>query len=214
MITIVIPAYNEEKNIAGVLEKIPRKYKMKNVIVIDDGSIDRTSEIAKKYCKVIKTKHFGKGHACKTGLKNAKSDFVVFIDGDGQLNPKDIIKIEKLLKNNDVVVGQRNWNKIPFKRRISNSFARRAVRVITGRKFADVLCGLRGLNKNKIDWSKIGDGYSFEVDTMLYAVKKNLKISVVDVDVNYDIGSRMPSYESLKLSLKLILLAFKSLFKK
>jgi glycosyltransferase involved in cell wall biosynthesis len=212
MITLIIPAYNEEKNIAGVLRKIPKKYK--NVIVVDDGSNDRTSEIAKKYCKVIKTKHFGKGHACKTGLKSAKSDFVVFIDGDGQLNPKDIIKIEKLLKNSDVVVGQRNWNKIPFKRRISNSFARRAVRIITGKKFNDVLCGLRGLNKNKIDWSKIGDGYSFEVDTLIYAAKNNLRISSVDVDVNYNIGSRMPLFESLKLSAKLILLVFKSLFKK
>lgn len=87
MFTVIVPAYNEEKNIGEFLEKLTKK--VEDIIVVDDGSTDNTYSIAKTFnARVIRhKKNMGKGQAIITGLKFAKSEKVVLMDGDGQLSP-------------------------------------------------------------------------------------------------------------------------------
>lgn len=200
MTSIIIPAHNEARYLSELLKSIPKKY---DVIVVDDGSADDTTKISKGlgYKTIILHKNSGKGFACLHGLKKAKSDTCIFIDGDGQLNTKDIPKIEKMLRNNDMVIGTRNSRDIPWQRRLSNKFAKKCVNYICGTRFDDVLCGFRGVHKNKflkLNMKKLD--YYFESEMILEAMKKKWKISQTNVDVSYNTGSRMPLSKSLKVA--------------
>ena len=124
--SVILPAYNEEKNIGNVIKKIPDEYE---IIVVDDGSKDDTLDVAKKLgCVCIRlNKNYGKGFACRTGAKIASNKNIVFMDSDGQLNAWEIPKMISALKTCDLVVGTRNMKSIPTQRKISNnSFLLRA----------------------------------------------------------------------------------------
>ncbi|MEE9378912.1 MAG: glycosyltransferase family 2 protein [Candidatus Lokiarchaeia archaeon] len=118
-IAILVPAYNESKNIGKVLSQISSQItKQLKIIVIDDGSTDNTGNIAESYgAKVIRhQENKGYGAAVRTGLKSIKKnnfDIAVILDSDGQHNPKDIPKlIEPLVKNEvDFVFGNRFFYK-------------------------------------------------------------------------------------------------------
>lgn len=204
MVTVIMPAYNEKYNIGNVLARIPRRY---HVIVIDDGSKDRTADVVKAFgYEVIRTRHNGKAHACMTGIRNSKSELNVFIDSDGQLYPEDIPRVVKALRNHDLVLGQRNMKDIPWQRRFSNHFSARVVHFLVGKEFKDVLCGLRGIRKSKMRNMRIREkGYEFEIDTIIEAVRNNLKIGTVPVRVSYTKGSRMPRRKSITLFARMIL---------
>jgi len=92
-ISVIIPAYNEEKRIGKVLQRIPEF--VDEVIVVDDGSNDRTSEVARKFgVEVIRLeRNEGKGKAMSEGIKAANGDIIVFMDADGQHRPEEIIKL-------------------------------------------------------------------------------------------------------------------------
>src|SRR3989338_3232290 len=114
---IVIPAYNEATVIFDVIGEI-KKSGFHNIIVVDDGSTDRTQEKATLVDGVITLRHKinrGKGAATKTGIEAArlsKADIIVTMDGDGQHDPKDISSIIAPIVNNhcDVVLGTRLKN--------------------------------------------------------------------------------------------------------
>ncbi len=114
-IGVVIPAYNEELNIGNTLAQIPTNISDKfEVIVVDDGSADKTCEIASRYniCLIKHSQNRGYGAAVRTGLdycKNGKLDIVILLDADGQHNPKYIKDfIKPIIEDNiDFVVGNR-----------------------------------------------------------------------------------------------------------
>ncbi|MFA7252995.1 MAG: glycosyltransferase family 2 protein [Patescibacteria group bacterium] len=119
-LAVIIPAYNEEKTIGKVLASLPKKFKgIESIIsiVIDDGSTDRTFEVARKYTSCI-AKHIinlGVGAALCTGFEAAKkigADIAVTIDADGQHNPKDIhLLVEPIVRGEaNVVIGTRMLN--------------------------------------------------------------------------------------------------------
>ena len=114
VISVVIPAYNEEKNIGEVLSKtisvmesLGSSYE---IIVVDDGSIDRTLEIASTYKVTVLSngRNKGKGYALRKGFQHARGDVIVTIDSDGAHDPKDIPEMLKPIFNGaDVVSGSR-----------------------------------------------------------------------------------------------------------
>ena len=116
-LTIVIPVYNEQESLPGLLPDLISYCSKKNwkFIIVDDGSTDLTREILSKYThhplmRVISHKvNQGYGGALKTGIMNTKTTYVLTMDGDGQHNLEDIGKVFKFLleKNADVVVGKR-----------------------------------------------------------------------------------------------------------
>lgn len=111
MLSVIIPVFNEEgniKNLVNNLEKIIKKDD--EIIVVDDASTDNTFEVAKGLnCKVIKhEKNSGKGSAIINGIKIAKGDNILFMDGDGQDDPSELCKLtDKIEKGYDLVIGSR-----------------------------------------------------------------------------------------------------------
>lgn len=158
-ILIVVPAFNEGKSIIDVIRDL-KKHGYKNILVVDDGSVDRTGELAKK-AKAFVVRHVinrGLGAALGTGFEFAKhksySTLVTF-DSDGQHKAKDIINILKPIKNNqaDVVIGSRLlWNKknMPLGRLILNHLSNLATFALYGVWATDTLSGLRAFNKKAI----------------------------------------------------------------
>lgn len=111
-ISVVIPTLNEEEGIGPLLQKIPKDLDCE-VIVVDNGSTDKTVEIAKRYgARVIHEKKRGYGSAYKAGLSSAQGDIIATMDGDDTYDPQDIKKLLKILeqKNVDFVSGDRLKN--------------------------------------------------------------------------------------------------------
>jgi len=189
-IWIIIPARNEEKNISKVIKNIKKSYK--NVVVVDDGSEDKTAKIAEKQ-KAIVLKHvinLGKGAALKTGcdyaIKN-KAKSIVVIDADGQHNPKDIKRFLKKLKNNDIIFGYRKLNKkMPSILRFGNSQINNITKILYNIKLHDTQCGFRAFTSiayKKIRWNS--RDYSMESEMIANAGKHNLKYNEIPIDTIY-----------------------------
>ena len=116
LLSIIVPAFNEENNIKKLIEKL-LKLNLSNVdfkkeiIVINDGSTDKTGSIIEQYNEIIKLhqKNYGKGRAVQNGIKIAKGDFVLIQDGDLEYEPNDIITMCKKLRKdkNKSVYGSR-----------------------------------------------------------------------------------------------------------
>jgi len=107
-VSVIIPAYNEEKSIAGTIKSILRSnYPKFEVIIIDDGSKDNTLKIAKKFIKkdvkVFSKKNGGKGSALNFGLKKAKGEIIFTLDADTFADPKSMKKMVRYFKNKDVM---------------------------------------------------------------------------------------------------------------
>lgn len=193
-IFIVIPAYNEEKVIGKVISDI-KKEGFKNIIVVDDGSEDKTADVAKK-AEATVLRHIlnrGKGAAAKTGIEYAKfkkADIVVTIDGDGQHNPKDIKKmIKKINDGYEVVLGSRflnKNNKIPLFNRLANFFANILVFLVYEFWTTDSQSGFRAYSEkalNLIDTSS--DRYEFDSEVIREIARHKLKVAEVAIDVFY-----------------------------
>ncbi|MFH1420762.1 MAG: glycosyltransferase family 2 protein [Candidatus Aenigmatarchaeota archaeon] len=208
-VTVIIPVFNERRHIENVLRRVPKKC---NIIVVDDGSTDGTGYFVQTLGhNIVRFEHNrGKAAACKAGINASRTELNVFIDGDGQLYPEEIPLIAEKLRDNDLVLGSRNIRCVPKHRKITNWLSRRAVQVISGRTFHDVLCGFRGIRKSSFSSLLLReDGYMFETDMLVQAVKNNLRIAYVPVTVSYNIGSRMPWPSAIRLSGKLIYESFK-----
>ncbi len=113
-LSVIIPVFNEENTILEILEKVKKVPIEKEIIIVDDGSTDRTREILKNIkderIKIIfKEKNQGKGSAIREGLKVVKGDIVVIQDADLEYNPNDWIKMIELMEkeNVEVVYGSR-----------------------------------------------------------------------------------------------------------
>ena len=109
MIVAVIPCYNTESHIAEVVTRcLPH---VDQVIVVDDGSTDDTTEVVRKAGALVLShdKNIDKGVAMKYGAQQANADILVFIDGDGQYNPSEIPRVTEpiILNGFDAVIGSR-----------------------------------------------------------------------------------------------------------
>lgn len=151
-IIAVIPAYNEEKTIGNVVRKTTGF--ADEVLVVDDGSADKTQEIARNYgAKVLNLRiNRGLGSAIRTGIKAALArgaDIIITLDADGQHNPEDIKKIiEPILKNEaDVAIGTRMKEKgMPTKRRMANLTANFVTFLLFGIWAKDSQSGFRAFS--------------------------------------------------------------------
>jgi len=193
-ITIGLPAYNEEKNIASVITKL--KKITDSIIVCDDGSSDMTSEISKNLGAVVIShkKNMGYGAALRTIFQKSvelDSDILVTFDADGQHRIEDINKILRPLENNeaDVVIGSRfldNESKIPNYRKIGIKVITKVTNASLKKKLTDSQSGFRAYNKQaltQISPSEMGMGISTEI--LIKASSKGLRIAEIPITVLY-----------------------------
>ena len=193
-ITIGIPAYNEEKNIASIITKL--KKITDSIIVCDDGSSDMTSEISKNLGAVVIShkKNMGYGAAINSIFqksKEMKSDLLVTFDADGQHRVEDIEKVVEPIKNNvaDLVIGSRFLDKksdIPNYRKIGIKVITQVTNASIKKKLTDSQSGFRAYNQrvlSQISPSDIGMGISTEI--LIKSSSKGLRIMEVPITVLY-----------------------------
>jgi dolichyl-phosphate beta-glucosyltransferase len=201
-ISIVIPAYNEEKRIGKTLKKVYEYFKEKKIefeiIVVDDGSNDKTVEIVEKFSfdkkeiRILKhEKNMGKGAAVKTGILNAKGELILFTDADLSTPIEEFEKLKKEIENGyDIAIGSRGLkdSKIvipqPFYRRIIGKIFPFLVRLIVINDFKDTQCGFKLFKKEagkKIFSQLKTDGFAFDVEVLARGKKENFKIIEVPV---------------------------------
>ena len=194
-----IPAFNEEKTIAKVV-LLTKKY-VDKVVVVDDGSTDMTAEIAEALgAEVIRHKvNLGKGAALRTLFAKARecgADVLVLLDADDQHNPQQISDIiEPIIKNEaDIVIGSRFLGKsigIPKYRKVGLKVLSKIIATITKNSITDPLSGFRALSKKALAMIDLLEkGYGVEVEMLLKAVKKGLRICEVPITVNYTTGAK------------------------
>jgi glycosyltransferase involved in cell wall biosynthesis len=195
-ITIGIPAYNEEKNIASIIVKL--KKIAQKIIVCNDGSTDLTGEIAQKLGAVVinHPKNLGYGSGIRSIFQKAKeidSDILVTFDADGQHQVEDIKKvIEPILKNEvDMVIGSRfleNKNvSTPEYRKIGIKLITKVTNSTLKEKITDSQSGFRAYNKDvitKLDPGDVGMGISTEI--LIKASSHGFKIAEVPINILYE----------------------------
>jgi len=188
---ILFPAYNEEKNIRLVIRDTKKFLPNAKIVVVDDGSVDRTYELAKreKVTVLRHEKNMGKGEALKTGLgffHKLNVDFTIVADADRQYSIKDAVKILNALENADLVTGCRTPSDVPYANRMGNFVWRLFFNFLFGTKLKDSNCGYLGFNKKAIKEVKnIHGGYIIENAILADSVKKGLRIAQVPVKVKY-----------------------------
>lgn len=189
----LVPAFNEEKTIREVISEL--KSINLNCIVVDDGSKDRTSEIAQKSSAIVirHDENKGKGEALKTGfeyvLKNLHTvENLVIIDADLQYSAKESVKLLKPLEEGeaDFVMGYRNWRTVPFKNKLGNFVWRITFNLLFKTKLKDTNCGFMALSRTAIEkMERAYGGYIIENMMLIDALKNDLKIKQVPVSVKY-----------------------------
>ncbi|MFQ5454851.1 MAG: glycosyltransferase family 2 protein [Nitrospirota bacterium] len=149
MISVIIPVYNEEMNISTVVKGVKRIIgEDDEILVINDGSTDKTKEIADAAGAKVISHHdnIGNGAAVKTGIRSAKGDIIVLIDGDGQHNPDDITRMVNLLERHDMVVGARTKDsEASFHRNFANRLFNIFAAYLTKKKISDLTSGFRAV---------------------------------------------------------------------
>lgn len=192
-IVLVIPALNEAENIGRVIESVPDFVDV--ILVIDDGSIDNTREIAVlKGARVVShKKNKGVGAAFKTGISEALKinfDILVNMDADGQFNPKDIEELITPILNEeaDFTTASRFINKefypqMPKAKFWGNLFMAWFISKLTRQKFYDVSCGYRAYTKETILRLNLFGAFTYTQETFIDLAFKNITIAEIPIKV-------------------------------
>ena len=186
----IIPAYNEEKRINKVIKET-KKY-VDKVIVVDDGSKDKTKDMAKQG-KAVVLRHLvnlGKGAALKTGCDYAvknKADIVIAIDADAQHDPNEIPKFLKSIKKYDVVLAYRKLNKnMPLALKFGNWLINKTTNFLYGIKIRESQCGYRAFTAKayrKLRWKESDN--SRESEMIAKIGKYKLSYTEVPIETIY-----------------------------
>ncbi len=195
-LSIFFPFWNEEQNLESVVKKaipVAEKYAQKwEIIMVDDGSSDKTLEIANRLAKedprliaVSHDKNRGYGAALKTGLSKAKYDLIVFNDGDGQFDLAEIDRFLEKIDKADVVIGFR-------KKRLDNPFRHILMNLLKvwdffffGFRFKDIDCGFKLFTRNALDKIMPLNSEGAMITTEILAKAKRARLRIMEVEVNH-----------------------------
>lgn len=220
-ILIIIPAFNEEKTIAKVIFDL-EVHGYHDILVINDGSLDKTAEKVKRVKVVNHVINRGLGAALGTGWEYALktgADALVTFDSDGQHKATDLKKLlEPIIKNRaDVVIGSRflgKWQKMPLERIFTNILSNIMTFTFYGSWSSDTQSGLRAFNKKAIKKIKITTD-RMEVSSEFYRefAKHKLRVFEIPIDAVYTMdtlrNSKQETLAFVKLPFRLFLRLFR-----
>ena len=187
--TIIIPAYHEEKGIAVVLDKILKVIDDSyEIVVVDDGSEDKTFDIAHQYkCRIIQHEvNKGKGQAIRTGIEQAKGEKIIWIDADDSYPSSVIPLISNALDWVDVVVCSRAYGKkyIPKINRVGLAIFRLAIKNIYGFKANDPCSGLYAVRKEHLLKMNLTSS-RFTIEPEISIKTGRMKLRTIDIPIEY-----------------------------
>ena len=199
-LVIQIPCYNEEDNLTKTIDKLPRSVNgiaFIEIIVVDDGSADRTVAIASGHPRVAKvvrlSAHRGLAAAFKEGIRvaiNMGADIIVNTDADGQYPADRIADIAApiIAGKTEFVIGCRNMDRIKhfsFWKKKAQKIGSRVVSIICGEKIPDVTSGFRAFSRNAaMRINLVVSSYTYTLETLIQLASLNFKITPVFIDVN------------------------------
>lgn len=198
IITVIIPAFNEEKSIGKVVSDIPRDL-IEHVIVVNNNSNDNTVEVAKSAGAIVLDEpRRGYGWACLKGIEKSrelKTDIVVFMDGDYSDYPEEIVKVIApiLEDNHDMVIGSRVLGKrekgsLTPQQVFGNRLATKLIRLFYGARFTD-LGPFRAIKSDALEQLKMADKtYGWTIEMQIKASKEKMKFCEVPVNYRKRIG--------------------------
>lgn len=193
-LAILIPAFNEEATIRKVIQAIPKKIvgvTNRQIFVINDGSVDRTGEVAQKAGAIVVTHliNQGVGSATITGLEAAKiydADIVITIDADGQHEPKEIEKIVSLIlkKKYDVVIGSRliERRQMPLYKAFGNFMMNWMTYALFNVWVRDSQSGFKGFSKKTLHSLNLRS-HGYEICSEIVGEISRLKLSFVEMPI-------------------------------
>ncbi len=197
-LVIMIPCLNEEKTLPLVLKTIPRKIKgidQIEILLIDDGSTDKTIEVAKKYGVenfLIHTKNQGLSRSFRNGLNRALAmgaDIIVLTEGDNQYPQEKIPDlIEPILNGKaDTVIGDRQTQTIPHfskQKKLLQKFGTKVLNIAAGTNIPDAISGFRAYSRMAaMQLNPIAD-YSWATETTIQAAHKGHAIAIIPIVTN------------------------------
>lgn len=219
-LTIVVPAYNEEGQIEREIHRLHEAMAglgvQYEVVVVDDGSQDRTAEIAEACrCTVLKQpQNRGYGAALKRGIRHANTEFVLITDADGTYPAERIPDLWAHAKLYDMVVGARIGSdvQVPWVRRPAKWFLRQLASYLSGRVIPDVNSGLRIMRRDQVARFAhiLPNAFSFTTTITMALLCSDLSVKYVAIDYAKRVGrskvTAMDAYRFLVLSLRVSLL--------
>ncbi|MFZ1886602.1 MAG: glycosyltransferase family 2 protein [Candidatus Binataceae bacterium] len=192
-LSVFLPSHNEEANVErvvrGYLAELPNVAADYEVIVVNDGSRDRTGEIAARLAAenpLVKAVNHevnrGYGGAVISGIRAASMPYVLLSDGDGQFDPKDVAKLAAFMPQYDVVVGRRAHRADHLMRRINGNAWTLLVRVVLGVTISDIDCGFKLFKRELFDGMDLrAHGAMISTELMARLMGRGARIKEVDV---------------------------------
>jgi glycosyltransferase involved in cell wall biosynthesis len=204
VLSVVIPAYNEENGIAEIASRVlsvqPALHKVGvdglELLIVDDGSKDRTAEVAESIpgvCLIHHPKNRGYGAALKTGFSRASGELIGFLDADGTYPPEYFPQLcEAALKGTDLVIGSRMAgadSQMPFTRRVGNFFFANLLTLLGRQKVTDSASGMRVFRKEILEHIyPLPDGLNLTPVMSTRAVHEGIKIEEVPIPYSERVG--------------------------
>ncbi len=224
-ISILVPAFNEETRIPKFLKKLLKfadtNLESYEIIVINDGSLDKTKETVLKIIKnynqarlLSYDDNMGKGHAVLQGVLNAKGSFILFIDADGSIRPPEILNMYQIFQkfHFDIIVGSRISKSSnitesqPLSRRLLSKIFNLYSNLLFRIKINDLLCGFKGFSRevaNKIFIDLKAYRWEFDVEILYRARKKGFKVFELPIEWRHEEGSKMKLLDPIFIFLNL-----------
>ena len=219
MISVVIPAYNEENSIGNTIREIKRVMKKNKIdknseiIVVNDGSTDNTAKVAEKFGAIVinNPSNQGYGFSLKRGIKESKNETIVITDADLTYpfdKVPEMLKIKE--KGFDLVVGARTGKY--YRQSIFKSILRRLMKMlvefVSGKKIKDINSGLRVFDKSLVIkyFPRLCNTFSFTTSQTLAYLMNNHFVYYIDIPYNKRVGkSKIKLFRDTLKSLKYIL---------
>ena len=206
-LSLVFPCYNEAerlpRTLAAYLAVLPRHAGAVEILVVDDGSTDRTVAVAQAIAahddrvRVIASQpNHGKGFCVRTGVLQANGELIVFTDADGSYGPGEVARVTAALADAPVAIGSRpaGWATGPPARQLASRLFNRAIRSLLGLPFDDTQCGLKGFRRHaarELFGRARLDGFAFDVELLFLARRLGLAVSEVPVRAEVRDGSKV-----------------------
>jgi glycosyltransferase involved in cell wall biosynthesis len=212
-LSIILPAKNEGPALANLLPRLRAAQPTAEIMVVDDGSVDDTPAICAQNRVLCLSSPYsmGNGAAIKRGARAASGDILVFMDGDGQHDPADIVKLlEKLDQGYDMVVGARDWgSQAGVGRGLANTLYNWLASRMTGHVVADLTSGFRAVRADRFRefLYLLPNGFSYPTTSTMAFFRSAYPVAYVPIKAAQRIGKS--HIKPLRDGLRFLLIIFK-----
>jgi len=192
-VSVVIPAYNEEEGIADVITRVTARAHWREVLVVDDGSHDRTADrAAAAGARVVRHPYNkGNGAAVKTGIRESRGDVVLLMDADGQHDPEDMERLVAGVGVYDMVIGARSAGDQSATRAFGNALFKLLASSLTGRPIPDLTSGFRAARRDLLldVLHLLPNGFSYPTTSCLAFLKAGYNVAFEPIRARPRVGT-------------------------